>query len=206
MAFDIALGERSNFHQYCAAITSARRTIYIENQYLKVSQIVDCLHGALERGVEVILLMPAEPNVSPQVSPARRAFLNSRAKLATHQNFTLAGIAGLGADGLRKSIYVHSKLMLIDDGWATVGSCNLHHFSLFGNSEINVAFSEPDTVRNFRCELFREDLDQDTLGLDDVSAFQLFRTIAMANRRRFEVGDYAWQGLVFELNLAAYLG
>jgi cardiolipin synthase len=206
MPFDIASGERSNFHQYCAAIQAARRSIYIENQSVEVPEIVDCLRRALDRGVAVILLMPARPDVSLQVPPARRAFLNARMDLGTYQNFMLAGIAGVGADGHRKTIYVHSKLMLVDDEWATVGSCNLHHFSLFGNSEINAAFAEPDTVRAFRSALFREHLDQDTSGLDDLGAFHLFRTIASANRKKFEGGDDAWQGLAFELNLATYLG
>ena len=122
------------------------------------------------------------------------------------ENFMLAGIAGIGADGRRKSIYVHAKLMLVDDEWATVGSCNLHRFSLFGNGEMNVAFSEPNTVRAFRCELLREHLDQDTFGIDDRAALHLFRKIARANRRKFEAGDHIWQGLAFELDLATYLG
>jgi len=71
---------------------------------------------------------------------------------------------------------------------------------------MNVAFSEAETVRAFRRELFREHLDQDTFGLDDLSAFHLFRTIATTNRKKFEAGDDAWQGLAFELDLAAYLG
>jgi cardiolipin synthase len=206
MSFDIASGERSNFHQYCVAIKAARRSIYIENQYVEVPEIVDCLRRALERGVEVILLMPSKPDVSLQVPPVRRAFLNARTELGTYGNFMLAGIAGVGTDAHRKSIYVHSKLMLVDDEWATVGSCNLHRFSLFGNGEVNAAFSEPDTVRAFRCELFREHLDQDTFNLDDRSAFHLFRTIARANRTKLEAGDHAWQGLAFELDPAAYLG
>jgi phosphatidylserine/phosphatidylglycerophosphate/cardiolipin synthase-like enzyme len=61
----------------------------------------------------------------------------------------LAGIAGMGADGRRKPVYVHAKLMLVDDEWATVGSCNLHHFSLFGNGEMNVTFSEPTPFARF---------------------------------------------------------
>jgi cardiolipin synthase A/B len=118
----------------------------------------------------------------------------------------LAGIAGLGVDGRRRPVYVHAKLMLVDDKWATVGSCNLHRFSLFGNSEMNVAFSEPSTVRSFRCELLREHLDRDTSGMSDREAFYLFRKIARENRRKFEVGDPAWQGLAFELDLATYMG
>jgi phosphatidylserine/phosphatidylglycerophosphate/cardiolipin synthase-like enzyme len=118
----------------------------------------------------------------------------------------LAGIAGMGADGSRKPIYVHAKLMLIDDEWATVGSCNLHHFSLFGNSEMNVAFAEPNTVRAFRCELLREHLGQDTSRIDDRDALGLFRKIARENSRKREAGDHAWQGLAFELDLAKYTG
>lgn len=204
--FEIAAGERSNFHQYCAAIEAARRSIYIENQYVEVPEIVDCLRRALERGVEVILLMPATPDVSSQVSPARRAFLDARQQLGRYPHFMLAGIAGMDADDRRHPVYVHSKLMLVDDEWATVGSCNLHRFSLFGNAEINAAFSEPDAVRDFRCQLFREHLDQDVRGLDVLGAFRLFRRIARANRTKWEAGENGWQGLAFELDLASYLG
>jgi cardiolipin synthase A/B len=205
-SFDIASGEQSNFEQYCAAIDAARRSIYIENQYVDVPEIVECLHRALKRGVDVVLLMPAEPDVGMQIPPERRAFLKARAELGAYENFMLAGIAGMGPDGHRKSIYVHAKLMLVDDEWATVGSCNLHRFSLFGNGEMNAAFSEPSTVRAFRCELLREHLNQDTSGMDDRSALHLFQKIARENRRKFEAGDHAWQGLAFELDLATYVG
>ena len=111
----------------------------------------------------------------------------------------LAGIAGMGADGNRKSVHIHSKVMLVDDEWATVGSCNLHRFSLFGNGEMNTAFSDPRTVRAFRYELLLEHLDLDTSGKDDRSALRLFREIARENRRKLESGDQNWQGLAFEL-------
>ena len=143
-------------------------------------------------------MMPAM-DVAPMASTAI-PFVQS------YESFMLAGIAGIGADGRRKSVYVHAKLMLVDDAWATVGSCNLHRFSLFGNGEMNVAFSEPDTVRAFRCELLREHLGQDTCGMDDRDALCLFRKIAGENRRKLEAGDPQWQGLAFELDLATYVG
>lgn len=206
ISFDIASGEQSNFDQYCVAIDASRRSIYIENQYVDVPEIVDCLNRALRRGVDVVLLMPAEPDVGLQIQPERCAFLKARAELGTYDSFMLAGIAGIGADGRRKSIYVRAKLMLVDDEWATVGSCNLHRFSLLGNGEMNAAFSEPNTVRAFPCELLREHLDQDTFGMGDRKALHLFRKIARENRRKFEAGDHAWQGLAFELDLATYVG
>jgi len=205
-SYDIASGERSNFDQYCAAIDAARFSIYMENQYIDVPEIADCLLRALRRGVYVTLLMPAKPEIRLPISPERRAFLDARSEFGRFEQFMLAGIAGLGVDGQRHPVYVHAKLMLVDDAWATVGSCNLHRFSLFGNSEMNVAFAEPGTVRSFRCELFREHLDRDTSGMSDREAFHLFRTIAKENRRKFELGDSAWQGLAFELDLATYTG
>jgi cardiolipin synthase A/B len=205
-AFDIALGERTNFDQYCLAIKSAHRTVYIENQYVEVLEIVEELHGALERGVEVVLLMPAAPDISPSAygSPERKAFFEARSALGKYSNFMLCGIAGLGLDGCRKSVYVHSKLMLIDDAWATVGSANLHRFSMLGNGELNAAIYSPETVRAFRVALFEEHLALDTSGLDDVAALRQFRQIAQANREKFSGGHHDWQGLAFSLEVSTY--
>jgi cardiolipin synthase A/B len=203
--FDIAGGEQSNFDQYCAAIDAARSSIYIENQHLDVQEIVDCLHRALKREVDVVLLMPVPLDAGSQLG-RRNAIPQAFAGFATSDRFMLAGLAGLGSDGRRNPVHVHSKLMLVDDEWATVGSCNLHRFSLFGNCEMNAAFAEPDTVRAFRCELFQEHIDRDTSGMDDRTALYLFRALARENRRKFEIGDCDWQGLAFELDLATYLG
>jgi cardiolipin synthase A/B len=205
-AFDVASGEKTNLDQYCMAIRWARRTIYMENQYVEVPEIVAALHDALTRGVEVVLLLPAVPDISSaaMVTPERLAFLESRARLASYANFTLCGIAGLGADGRRKPVYVHSKLMLVDDEWATVGSCNLHHYSLFGNGELNAAFRDPATVRAMRVELFQEHLAADTSEMDDTDALLLFRRIASENQQRHQHGDPNWQGLAFSLNTETY--
>lgn len=190
-AFDIAAGERAIFDQYRIAIAAARRSIYIENQSISVSEIVDDLRQALRRGVEVALVLPAAQDVCADL-----------AALEAFENFTLAGIAGQGADGLRKPVWVHAKLMVVDGEWATVGSCNLHRFSLFGNGEMNAALWDPDTARALLSQLLQEHLDRDTSALDDRSALQLFRAIARQNRARFESGDHAWQGLAFSLSPA----
>jgi cardiolipin synthase A/B len=184
--------DRTNFDQYCAAIDAARRSIYIENQYIDFAEIVDRLDIALKRGVEVVALVPAQPDGGSTLALC--------ASLTRHENFTLVGIAGAGVNGVRTPVYVHDKMMLVDDAWATVGSCNLHRHSLLGNSEMNVAFSDPDAVRAMRVELFTEHLSWDTSGMDDRSALQLFRAIAKENGNRRERGDHAWQGLAFILN------
>jgi phosphatidylserine/phosphatidylglycerophosphate/cardiolipin synthase-like enzyme len=200
-------GERSIFEQYRLALAAARRTIYIENQSLDTPEIVVGLKEALDRGVEIVLLTPAEPEAETAAdTPGRQAFLDVRSALGGYDHFTLAGIAGLDAAGERQNVYVHAKLMLIDDTWATIGSANLHAYSLFGSTEMNASIWDTAFVKALRCELFAEHLGLDSSHLDDLAALRLYRRIARENRRKRQAGENAWQGLAFELNAAIWRG
>jgi phosphatidylserine/phosphatidylglycerophosphate/cardiolipin synthase-like enzyme len=205
-AFPIGLGERTNFHQYDAAIRGARRTIYLEHQHLDVPAIIDALDDALTRGVRVVAMLPAEPVISndPLARSPSAGIIASRARLARHERFTLAGMAGQGVDGRRMPIHVHSKLILIDDEWASVGSCNVHHYSMTGNGELNAAYHDPASVRALRAELFREHLGDDTQGLEDTDAFDRFQHVARANRRRHELNDPFWESMAIALDATSY--
>jgi cardiolipin synthase A/B len=203
--FDISFGEKTNFVQYCALIHSAQHCIYIENQCLELLEIVEALLEALKRGVEVVLLMPAVPDLLPtDLSPERQAFLERRAALGAYDHFTLAGIAGLGADNCRKPVWIHSKLMLVDGIWATVGSANLHRYSMFGNGELNATIFSRESVLEFRVALFKEHLAVDTSELDDVRALRLFKQIANANQVCLLRKDHVWQGLAVALDVVTY--
>jgi cardiolipin synthase A/B len=205
--YAIADGESTIRRQYLAAITAARRSIYIENQALTDEPTVDALASAVVRGVETVVLTPAEPEGwvgDVRNRPDDRAFFDKFASLGRHENFTLAGIAGRNASGTRTDVYIHGKLMLVDDAWATIGSCNLHRNSLYGHSEINASIWDPDAVRALRCELLAEHLAQDTTHLDDSAALRLYREISIANRARRDKGDSNWQGLAYSLDPAIY--
>ena len=198
-------GETSIFEQYRLALGAARRTIYIENQSLDAPEIVAGLRAALDRGVEIVVLTPAEPEAGPAIDlPGRQAFLDARSALGGYAHFTVAGIAGLDANGERQNVYVHAKLMLIDDAWATIGTGNLHAYSLFGSTEMNASIWDTAFVRALRCELFAEHLGLDTSHLDDLAALRLYRRIASENRRKREAGEHSWQGLAFGLDPAAW--
>ena len=206
-AYDIAGGEGSILEQYLQAIGAARSSIYIENQAIPIPQVATALEAALRRTVEIVLLVPADPEDhvrAARQNPQRKPLFEALAALGRYENFALAGIAGLDARGRRNSVYVHSKIMLVDDAWATIGSCNLHANSLSGHTEMNASIWDPEVVRALRCELLAEHLDRDTAGIDDRSAFCLYREIAHENRRRYEANDGKWQGLAFGLDPAAY--
>jgi cardiolipin synthase len=205
--FDIAGGERSVLAQYLAAIGAARRSIYIENQAIPIPEVAAALQGALARGVDVVVLVPADPEDGVRIArhnPQRKTLFDGLEALGRYENFTLAGIAGPDAQGCRSSVYVHSKIMLVDDAWATIGSCNLHAHSLTGSTEMNAAIWDRKVVRALRCELFSEHLGRDTGGIDDRAALRLYREIAQENRRRRDANDSRWQGLAFSLDPATY--
>ena len=94
--------------------------------------------------------------------------------------------------------------MLVDDAFATIGSCNLHAYSLSGHTEMNASIWDRHVVRALRCQLLAEHLDRDTAGIDDRAAFCLYREIARENQRRREASDGRWQGLALSLDPAAY--
>lgn len=206
-AFAIAGGERSIVEQYLLAIDAARSSIYIENQAVPVPAVAQRLEEALKRGVEVVALVPAEPEGHVRAArrnPERKELFDRLEALGRYGRFALVGIAGPNDRGGRSNVYVHAKVMLIDDVFATVGSCNLHAFSLNGNTEMNASFADPKVVRALRCELLAEHLGQDTAHLDDRAALALYRQVAQDNCRRRDAGGNNWQGIAFSLDPAAY--
>jgi phosphatidylserine/phosphatidylglycerophosphate/cardiolipin synthase-like enzyme len=204
--FAIAGGEFSVFDQYLAAIDRAERSIYLEDQAIGSPKIVGHLKAALERGVAVIFLVPG--NVHPEYRaarkiPATKPFFDLVASLGDFDHFLLTGIAANSGTGSYYEIYVHAKIMLIDDAWATIGSTNVADRSFFGDTEINASFWHRDTVRALRCELLQEHLGCDTSGLDDVAALGLFRERARKNQGRRERGE-PLDGLAFAIDPKEY--
>jgi cardiolipin synthase len=205
--YDVAAGERSIFEQYGRAIDAARRSIYIENQAIPVPEIAVRLEAALRRGVEVVVLVPADPEEHVRMArrdPTRKSLFDRVEALGRYENFALLGLAGRNPQGGRSNVYVHAKLMLVDDAWATIGSCNLHSYSLFGNTEMNASFWDPKVVRALRCELLAEHIGQDTAHLDDRAALRLYRRAAQENRLKNEASDFNWRGLAFRLDAETY--
>jgi phosphatidylserine/phosphatidylglycerophosphate/cardiolipin synthase-like enzyme len=204
--FAIDRGESSVFDQYIAAIDRAERSVYLEDQAIGSPKIVGHLKAALERGVAVVFLVPG--NAHPEYraarkNPATKPFFDLVASLGDFDHFLLAGIASNAKAGSYYDIYVHAKIMLIDDAWATIGSTNTADRSFFGDTELNASFWHGETTRALRCELLREHLGADTSGLDDVAALALMRERARQNQGRRERGERL-EGLAFAIDPAKY--
>ena len=135
--------------------------------------------------------------------PATKPFFDLVASLGGFDHFLLAGIASNSGSGSYHDIYVHAKIMLIDDAWATIGSTNVADRSFFGDTELNASFWHRDTARALRCELLREHLGSDTSDLDDVAAMGLMRESARKNQGRRERGERL-EGLAFAIDPEDY--
>jgi phosphatidylserine/phosphatidylglycerophosphate/cardiolipin synthase-like enzyme len=141
--------DRSILEQYERAIDAARHSIYIENQAIPIPRIAIRLEAALKRGVEILLLVPAEPEqhvYAARQDPARREPFAALEALGRYSRFRLAGLP----------VYVHCKLMIVDEAWATIGSCNLHARSLGGHSEMNASIWDASVARDLRERLRRK--------------------------------------------------
>lgn len=206
VAHAIADGDYSVLDQYLKAIKGAKHTIYIENQGIGAADIIEALHSALARGVDVVALVPVDPfdlMILMRGMSKYDVLFERLGALGTHDNFVLAGIASIDSEGDARNIYVHAKICLIDDHWVTIGSTNIGNRSFFGDTELNASIWDETVVKALRTELLLEHLGTDTSAMDDRAALALYRDVALANAVRRETGS-SMEGLAFALDPATY--
>src|SRR5215813_4602876 len=107
------------FDQYLLAIGAAKEAIYIKNQAIPIPPVADAIEEALKRGVEVVILVPAQPEAHVREArrdPSRILLFERVAALGRYERFSLVGIAAMNLEGDRRDVYVHGKIMLVDDG------------------------------------------------------------------------------------------
>ena len=137
-----------------AAIAAARHTIYLENQYLAARRLVDALAARLREadGPEIVIVLPRRGN-----NPLERETMDSARHrliqvLWAADDHRRLGVYWPVTDG-GAPIYVHSKVMVVDDRLLRVGSSNLNNRSMGFDSECDVAIeansddSQHDDVR-----------------------------------------------------------
>ena len=127
------------------AIAAARHTIYLENQYLASRRLVDALATRLseEDGPEIVIVLPRRGNNTLErgtMDGARHRLI--RLLWAADEHHRLGVYYPLTEGGT--PIYVHSKVMVVDDRLLRIGSSNLNNRSMGFDSECDVAV-EADT-------------------------------------------------------------
>jgi len=151
---------------YLDAIKSAKDAIYIENQYLTASSIGSLLESRLREpappDVVVISRLTGGGWLEQTTMEVLRARLLRRLRAADRCG--KFRIYYPDCEGLNDHcINVHSKLMVVDDRLALVGSANLNNRSMGLDTECNLAIeaAEPRTanaIADFRNRLLAEHL------------------------------------------------
>ena len=123
-----------------AAIAAARRTIYIENQYFAARRISAALQARLAEadGPEVVIVAPrrAEGWLQEQVMGSARAVLLRELRDADRHS-RLRFYTPVTEEG--QDIYVHAKVLVVDDRLLRIGSSNLNNRSMGLDTECDLA-------------------------------------------------------------------
>lgn len=129
---------------YLAAIAAARRVIYMESQYFASPRIAGAIGARLAEadGPEIIVINPKRADgwlEEEAMGSARALLLRDLAKLDRHRRLRFATpVTEGGVD-----IYVHAKVLIIDDILLRVGSSNINNRSMGIDTECDLAIEVP---------------------------------------------------------------
>jgi phosphatidylserine/phosphatidylglycerophosphate/cardiolipin synthase-like enzyme len=125
---------------HLAAIASAKRCLYIENQYLTAAVIVEALARRLREpgGPEIVVIGPDHSPSAFDRLTMDAARLSAIAKLRAADIYgRFQAYSARTAKG--STIIVHSKVVVVDDQLVRIGSANLNNRSLGLDTECDVA-------------------------------------------------------------------
>ncbi|MEV6211379.1 phospholipase D family protein [Kitasatospora sp. NPDC051914] len=199
-------GERSVARSYLKALRHARALVHLEDQYLWSPRVVECFARALADNPELrlVAVIPSVPEQDGRLTLP----MNLVGRIGALQELRRAGGDRVAVYGVENHagtpVYVHAKVCIVDDVWASVGSDNINLRSWTHDSELNCAVLDgtPDGrppadpggrgdgarrfARELRLRLAREHLDADdgpatTAELSDpLGAFAAFARSAAA--------------------------
>jgi cardiolipin synthase len=139
---------------YAKAIESAEEKVQIINPYFTPTRIIKkAIKNAIKKGVKVEIMIPGKSDIP--FTPDAALYIANRLRKK-------------GAD-----IYIfnggfhHSKIMMIDSTYCTIGSTNLNSRSLRYDYEINAFIFDEETTSKLM-DIFKEDQINSTLLTDDI--------------------------------------
>jgi phospholipase D1/2 len=175
-------------HLFEDAIAAADRLIYIETQYFSSRRIREALvrrmreSGRCRPQIVIVVNEQAEALKEELAVGLRQAKnLEVLRDTATATGCGLGCYFSLcdGASETFRATYIHSKLMIVDDRFLTVGSANLTNRSLGLDSELHAAWEHEgdrgalvDSIRNVRVGLLAEHAGLTPAGATDLEAME----------------------------------
>jgi phosphatidylserine/phosphatidylglycerophosphate/cardiolipin synthase-like enzyme len=176
--------ERSHVHEirdlHVRAIQRAQHMIYIETQYVTSQCVRDALVARMREPerptLDIVLVLPQKPEGLKEeltIGGPQADVLCDLVAAASANGHSL-GIYDVAVSDRENApdepeafVYIHAKLMIVDDVFFTMGSANLANRSMTVDSEINATWvAEPgdgtlhDAIRRVRVRLLLEHLGE----------------------------------------------
>ncbi|MDP9115951.1 MAG: phospholipase D family protein [Actinomycetota bacterium] len=175
-------GERSIARGYVKALRRARELIYLEDQYLWSRDVAVRIADAMRDnpGLKLIAVLPMYPDQDGRLSmPPNLVGRAAALRLIRSVAPSRVGVYGIENEA-GVPIYVHAKVCVIDDVWATTGSDNFNRRSWTHDSELTVAVW--DETRSGRPA-------RSSRALDEPRAYPLALRAALAREHLGPDGD-----------------
>ncbi len=177
------------------AVGQAERFIYIEDQYFRMPMMHEAIARQMDAKPDLRLVVLTTPvgSIDPGCAPTRSAYdffaarWPERFLYLTPKSYDPA--AGLH-QGL-VDVFVHAKMLVVDDVFMSVGSANKNNRGLVYEVELNAAVVDRAFVTASRRRMIRA-MVPDAPETDDVATwFSLLRDVANDNARRFDENQAA---------------
>lgn len=153
------------------ALAAARRSIYIEAQYLTAAYVGDVLEAQLRKpdGPEIVVVTTREADglIERWIMGTNRDRLIHRLSKADRNGRLRVRYPCVATEeDERRQVLVHSKLIIVDDAFIRIGSSNLNNRSIGLDSECDLAIEATTAhsraaIVRIRNQLLAEHLDAD---------------------------------------------
>jgi phosphatidylserine/phosphatidylglycerophosphate/cardiolipin synthase-like enzyme len=180
--------EQGILNVYLRAIAAARQLIYVEDQFFRSTLITDAMIEALRANPSlaiVVITTRAKVNQLFAAGWARACFERIRRERPGFELYSLR-VHDVDSRGRKvlEDVDSHAKLLLVDDVFLTVGSCNVNNRGFKFEGELDLAIVDPELVAGMRLELWRGYLGGDArLKGDIASDVAVWKEHAERNRR-----------------------
>lgn len=134
---------------FAAAFAQARELVYVETQYftsrIAGRALAERMKDASLPKLTIVIVVPEmadTPKEKLALGDAQNELLAELEQIAAEHGHTLFVLASETRGGDEpKPVFIHSKVVIVDDRFLSVGSANLTNRSLGVDSELNVSFS-----------------------------------------------------------------
>ncbi len=152
--------------EYISLINNAKKSIYLENQYIREPKIAEALLNAVKKGIKTTIVIPTLPEEiehdgnKPQLHNKISVYIQYKMlKTLTTQNEDTLTVPYQTSSNFKDKPnkrlqilspskknrpYIHAKIMIVDGEYSIIGSANLNGKSLRGDSDSEICASISD--------------------------------------------------------------